>query len=149
VTGDRYGGDWPSEQFRKNNISYRPSEKTKSEIYQAALPMLNSGRVEILDHKVLRTQLLGLERRTARSGRDSIDHRLGGHDDIVNSAAGALIQCTPVIEMTADMFAQSGGRSAGSFATGYGGYHTETFMDWTRTRDGGRTLWDQMPEEKK
>jgi hypothetical protein len=84
-----------------------------------------------------------------RSGRDSIDHRPGAHDDTINSVAGALIQCTPVIEMTADMFAQSGGRSAGSFATGYGGYHTETFMDWTRTRDGGRTLWGQMPEEKK
>jgi hypothetical protein len=35
-------------------------------------------------------QLLGLERRTARGGRDSIDHAPGAHDDIANAAAGAL-----------------------------------------------------------
>ena len=34
-------------------------------------------------------QLCGLERRTARSGKDSIDHAPGGHDDLANSVAGA------------------------------------------------------------
>jgi hypothetical protein len=33
-------------------------------------------------------QLVGLERRTARSGRDSIDHAPGGHDDLSNVIAG-------------------------------------------------------------
>ena len=33
-------------------------------------------------------QLCGLERRTARSGRDSIDPAPGAHDDIANSVAG-------------------------------------------------------------
>jgi hypothetical protein len=37
-------------------------------------------------------QLIGLERRTARGGRDSIDHPPGGHDDVANAAAGALVQ---------------------------------------------------------
>jgi hypothetical protein len=36
------------------------------------------------------SQLVGLERRTARSGRDSIDHPPGGHDDLANCVAGAL-----------------------------------------------------------
>jgi hypothetical protein len=36
-------------------------------------------------------QLVGLERRTARSGKDSIDHSPGGHDDIANAVAGAII----------------------------------------------------------
>jgi hypothetical protein len=45
VTGDRYAGEWPSEQFQKHMIRYRPSERTKSEIYQTMLPALNSGRV--------------------------------------------------------------------------------------------------------
>lgn len=35
-------------------------------------------------------QLCGLERRTARSGKDSIDHAPGAHDDLANAAAGAL-----------------------------------------------------------
>ena len=33
-------------------------------------------------------QLIGLERRTARGGRDSIDHGPGGHDDVCNAVAG-------------------------------------------------------------
>ena len=34
---------------------------------------------------------MGLERRTARGGRDSIDHTPGGHDDLANAAAGVLV----------------------------------------------------------
>jgi hypothetical protein len=37
-------------------------------------------------------QICGLERRTARGGRDSIDHAPGAHDDIANAAAGALVR---------------------------------------------------------
>ena len=33
---------------------------------------------------------VGLERRVARSGKDSIDHGPGGHDDVANSVAGVL-----------------------------------------------------------
>lgn len=90
VTGDRYGAQWVQEQFRKAGIEYRPSEKTKSELYLELLPTLNSGQVELLDHERLLTQLCRLERRTARSGKDSVDHGPGGHDDVVNAAAGAL-----------------------------------------------------------
>jgi hypothetical protein len=37
------------------------------------------------------SQLHGLERRTARGGRDSIDHAPGAHDDVANAVAGALV----------------------------------------------------------
>jgi hypothetical protein len=37
-------------------------------------------------------QLVSLERRTARGGRDSIDHPPGAHDDVANAAAGVLVQ---------------------------------------------------------
>ena len=90
VTGDRYGGEWPRERFKIAGITYEPSEKAKSEIYGALLPLLNSGRVELLDISRLANQLSGLERRTARGGRDTIDHAPGQHDDLVNAAAGAL-----------------------------------------------------------
>jgi hypothetical protein len=91
VTGDRYGGEWPREQFRKAGITYTPSDRTKSDIYREMLPLLTTGRCELLDVPRLRAQLLGLERRVARGGKDSIDHAPGGHDDVINAVAGALV----------------------------------------------------------
>ena len=93
VTGDRYGGMWPVEKFAQHGIRYKHSKQTKSDIYQAILPLINSGQVELLDNRTLRVQFEGLDRRVARSGKDSIDHAPGGHDDVANSAAGALV-CT-------------------------------------------------------
>jgi len=90
VTGDRYAGDWPREQFRKRGIRYIPSEMSKSVLYQALLPVINSNRIELLDNAKLRQQLLGLERRTGHSGRDSIDHSPGSHDDLSNVIAGVV-----------------------------------------------------------
>jgi hypothetical protein len=91
VYGDRYAGEWPPEQFRKHGVNYEASEQTKSEIYVDLLPLLNSGAVDLLDNDRLVHQLAGLERRTSRSGRDSIDHGPGGHDDVSNCVAGALV----------------------------------------------------------
>ena len=91
VTGDRYAGEWPRERFRTHGITYELSERTKGAIYLDALPLLNSRQVELLDSKVLASQLCGLERRTARGGRDSIDHGPGAHDDVANAAMGALL----------------------------------------------------------
>lgn len=91
VTGDRWGGEFVREPFRMEGIEYRLSDKPKSEIYQNLLPLLNGNRVELLSLPRLAAQLIGLERRTARSGRDSIDHSPGGHDDVSNAAAGALL----------------------------------------------------------
>jgi hypothetical protein len=91
VKGDRFGGDWPGEAFRQHGIEYEPAEKPKTGLYVEFLPILNSGRVELLDNKRLVAQLCGLERRSVRgSGRDVIDHGPGGHDDIANVTAGAL-----------------------------------------------------------
>lgn len=89
--GDRYGAEWVSEAFKKTGIEYRPADLNKSEIYRDFLPRLNSGEVDLLDNPRLTSQLLSLERRTARGGRDSIDHPPGGKDDLANAAAGALV----------------------------------------------------------
>jgi hypothetical protein len=72
VTGDRYAGEWPREQFRKCGIQYELSSKPTSDLYRDLLPLLNSRRIELLDNKKLIAQLTSLERRTARSGRDQI-----------------------------------------------------------------------------
>lgn len=89
VTGDRYGGQWPVEQFQKRGIVYRPSEKPKSEIYLESLPLLNGGRIDLLDNERLVNQICGLERRTARGGRDSVDHGVHANDDLANAVLAA------------------------------------------------------------
>jgi hypothetical protein len=91
VTGDRYAGEWPRDRFRAHGIEYRTAKKTKSDLYREFVAPLNAGRVELLDHKILRAQLEGLERRVSRGGRDSIDHAPGARDDVANAAAGALV----------------------------------------------------------
>lgn len=94
VCGDRYAGQWPRVQYLLHGIRYQPSEKAKSDIYRDLLPMLNSGSVELLDVPRLQSQLLGLERRTARGGHNSIDHARGAHDDVANAVAGVLTLAT-------------------------------------------------------
>ena len=91
VYGDRYAGDWCAEQFRKRGVHYAPAERTKSELYVDLLPLINSKALDLLDEEKLVRQLMLLERRTSRAGRDSIDHPKGGHDDLANAAAGALV----------------------------------------------------------
>jgi hypothetical protein len=88
ITGDRYAGEWPRERFREHGISYEPAQKPKSDLYRDLLPAINSRKLDLLDNARLLTQLMGLERRTARGGRDSIDHAPGAHDDLANAVAG-------------------------------------------------------------
>ena len=98
VTGDAYAGEWPRERFQTHGVTYRLSEKNRSELYLELLPLLNSRRVQLLDHKRLVNQLTALERRIACSGKDSIDHPPGGHDDVANAAAGALVLAQGPVE---------------------------------------------------
>jgi hypothetical protein len=100
VHGDRYGGEWPRERFGVHGLLYQVADRAKSDLYRELLPLLNSGRVELLDLPRLLTQLGSLERRTARGGRDTIDHGPGGRDDVANAAAGALVlaaSATPLV----------------------------------------------------
>lgn len=102
VTGDRYGGEWPRERFSVHGVYYELSPKTKSDLYLELLPRLNSGTAELLDHIRLITQLANLERRTARNGKDSIDHPPRGHDDLANAVAGALFCATESASVVGD-----------------------------------------------
>ncbi|MDD2901556.1 MAG: hypothetical protein PHU44_03910, partial [Syntrophales bacterium] len=89
VTGDRYAGAWPEQEFRKHGITYAPAAKTKSDLYLEFLPLVLSGRVELLDLKQLSNELRALERRARSGGRDSVDHPARGQDDLANAVAGA------------------------------------------------------------
>jgi hypothetical protein len=92
VYGDKYAGEWPPARFREHGIEFVQSAKPKSDIYHDFLSLITAHRIELLDISRISTQLCGLERRTARSGKDSIDHAPGGHDDLANAVAGVLVQ---------------------------------------------------------
>jgi hypothetical protein len=91
VTADRYAGLWVAERFRVHGIQCLQAAKPKSDLYRDFLPIINSGGIELLDHPKAIAQICGLERRTARGGRDSIDHAPNAHDDIANVIAGAAV----------------------------------------------------------
>jgi hypothetical protein len=74
--------------FRKFHATYLIADKVKSDLYVDALPLLNSGRLDLLDIPRANNQLISLERRTSRGGRDRIDHPVNGHDDLANVICG-------------------------------------------------------------
>jgi hypothetical protein len=45
VTGDRYAGLWPVEQFARFNVRFEQAAKPKSDLYTDLLPLLNSRRI--------------------------------------------------------------------------------------------------------
>jgi hypothetical protein len=97
VTGDHYGGEWPSVLFMEEGIGYELSDATKSQIYLDFLSIINSRACELPDDPKLKNQLLSLDRKTSRVGRDSVDHPPGGHDDVANAAAGAIRLAHPLL----------------------------------------------------
>lgn len=92
VRGDYYGGEWPRNRFKAHGVDYQISKRNKSVIYLEFLPFLNAGRCQLLDDTRSINQLLNLERKTARGGRDSIDHYPGTHDDLANVVAGVIVE---------------------------------------------------------
>ena len=112
IFGDKYAGEWPRARFREHGVEFEQSARPKSDLYHDFLPLLNARRVELLDLPRLSAQLCGLERRTARSGKDSIDHGPGAHDDLANAVAGLLVgldldRRQPLVKL-ADVFAVDG-----------------------------------------
>lgn len=90
IYADRYAGSWPSDEFRRHGIDCRSIGKSKSDLYVDVLSVFNSDRVELPPDDRLVAQFVGLERRTSRGGRDSVDHGPGAHDDRSNAAAGVI-----------------------------------------------------------
>jgi hypothetical protein len=91
VRGDKYAGEFPRELFREHGVSYDLLDHPKSSLYVDALALINSGRVDLLDHTKAITQLASLERRTSRGARDVVDHPPAGHDDLANVVAALAV----------------------------------------------------------
>lgn len=98
ITGDAYAGEWVRERFRAEGIDYRLSQLSRSQIYLEFLPLLNAGRARLLDNPRLIAQIAGLERHVSRSGSETVDHQPGGHDDLANSAAGAMVNAAAKLD---------------------------------------------------
>jgi hypothetical protein len=90
VTGDNYGAEWVAGAYREAGADYLQSKLVRSELYLAGLPLFTTGVVGIPNLAPLVRELRLLERRTARSGRDVVDHGPGGSDDHANAVFGAL-----------------------------------------------------------
>lgn len=90
VTGDRYAGAWPGDEFARHAIKYEIADQDRSGLYLDTLAALNSGRVELPPCEILKRQFVGLERKTSKSGRDTVNHAPSSHDDRANSCAGAI-----------------------------------------------------------
>jgi hypothetical protein len=76
--------------FQKAGLKYTTSALNRSEIYLETGPLLAQGRVRLIDSGRLASQLRQLERRTAPTGKDRVDHGPGLHDDLANAAMGAI-----------------------------------------------------------
>jgi hypothetical protein len=90
ITGDNFAAEWVAGAFTKAGLPYHRSDATRSEIYLEVLPLWTRGLVSIPNHATLVRELRLLERRTHRSGRDSVAHGAHGSDDYANSLSGAL-----------------------------------------------------------
>ena len=92
VAGDRYAGAWVPTEYSRHGITYEPASGTRSELYASFAPALNSGVVDLPPCDVLERQLVALERKTTRGGRDIIDHARSAHDDRANAVAGVVAE---------------------------------------------------------
>ena len=69
------------EAFSRHGVQYIKCDQNRSDIYLAAAPLIRSSRVELLDHPKCLLQFTCLEKKTPPSGRDTVNHPPGGHDD--------------------------------------------------------------------
>jgi hypothetical protein len=89
VTGDKFAGSYPEEQFGRFGIRYEAAALPKSMLYVGLLPVINSCKISLLDNDRLIAQLCSLERRT-RSSREQIDAPQGAPEDLANVVAGLV-----------------------------------------------------------
>lgn len=139
VTGDNYAGDWVRGEFEQHQVRYEASKLPKSGLYLEGLSRWNQGNVSIPDIATLTRELRLLERRTSRTGRDSVDHPQRGSDDYANVVFGA--------QYIASDGGQVGEFSVGGVRMGYadpsespqqrmqGGRFTIVTSEWARDRD--------------
>jgi hypothetical protein len=92
ITQDRVSLGWIKSDFEPLNIEVKVAEETKSELYELLAVMASKRLVDLLDIPRLRRQIGTLETRLGSMGSVKIDHIPSGKDDVINAAAGALVE---------------------------------------------------------
>lgn len=88
VISDGYSSGFLRAELSRHGVGHRISEFNKSECYLAALPMLTSHKVRLLDLQFVVDEFASLERRPGSGGHDKVDAR--GHEDSANCVAGVI-----------------------------------------------------------
>lgn len=91
VVGDKFAGNWVSQSFERQGVVYKPSGRTKNDLYMGFMPLVLTRTVELPDIGRLSDQLQSLERIPQSSSTDSVNHPKGGHDDCANVVAGVAV----------------------------------------------------------
>ena len=118
IVGDAFAGRWVSDAFDRAGLPYRQSRLPKSGLYLEMAPSFSRGTVSIPDAPPLIRELRLLERRTHRSGKDSVDHPQNGSDDLANALAGALFEATLQPEAPSMVVGRYGGGGGGAVVFG-------------------------------
>jgi len=106
VTGDNYARDWVAGAWRKLGFEYIRSSRQKGAIYLESLPVFTRGLARLPNHARLIRELRLLERRTHRSGKDTVEHPRNGHDDHANVVCGVLsLRAPPAFEQPNELTA--------------------------------------------
>ncbi len=87
---------------------------SRSEIYLNVIGLFTSGRARLPDSPRIVLQIAALERRTARSGHDSVDHPRSGADDLANVVCGALVLLASKASSSKMILSDKGLRQAAS-----------------------------------
>jgi hypothetical protein len=90
VTSGYYGAEWVAEFLGQSRRALRQEPASEAAIYLECVPLFTRGLVWPPDHSRLLRELRLLERHTHRSGKDTVDHPKGGHDDHANAVCGVL-----------------------------------------------------------
>lgn len=91
VVGDRYGGEFPIQGFKKQGMQYIQSDLVKSDLYLEFQIICNLQNVILLDNDRTKRQFMILERKAGKSGKDSVEKPRNTHDDIANAISGVAV----------------------------------------------------------
>jgi hypothetical protein len=128
VTGDNFSAEWPVQAFKAHRVEYLRCPKPKSMLYVESLPWWNRGLISIPDIPKLGRELRLLERRTHRSGRDTVDHGANGSDDYPNALCGAAwLALQPIVVPRVVMGSYAGG---GARVVWHGMHDTAEIEGW-------------------
>jgi Phage Terminase len=154
IVGDNYAREWVAGAWRGVGKEYTRSPQPKGAIYLECLPMFTRGLARLPDHARLVRELRMLERRTHRSGKDTVEHPRNGHDDYANVVCGVLNllrpasvpEFKPTLPFVAGRPRDIPGGSVFAGAGSYQGPSNEPWRDYVNPdgsiRSTPRSRWD-------